>query len=86
MLTVVIETYCVHNIVNTKPIYLNEHYLFRNKLCSIFQHECQTRATQVQQEWDIKKVWFFEWKVEHSWFFKLKVIWLNEIDYYSTSF
>ena len=32
MLTIVIEAYCVNVLVDIKPIYLNKHYLFQNKI------------------------------------------------------
>ena len=32
MLTIVIKAYCVNVAVDIKPIYLNEHYLFQNKI------------------------------------------------------
>ena len=32
MLTIVIKVYCVHVVVDIKPIYLNKHYLFQNKI------------------------------------------------------
>ena len=32
MLTIVIKAYCVNVVVDIKPIYLNKHYLFQNKI------------------------------------------------------
>ena len=32
MLTVDIKVYCVNVMVDIKPIYLNKHYLFQNKI------------------------------------------------------
>ena len=32
MLTIVIKGYCVNGVVEIKPIYLNKHYLFHNKI------------------------------------------------------
>ena len=32
MLTIVIKAYRVNVVVDTKPIYLNKHYLFQNKI------------------------------------------------------
>ena len=33
MLTIRIKAYCVNIVVDIKPIYLNKHYLFQNKIC-----------------------------------------------------
>ena len=32
MLTILIKAYCVNVVVDIKPIYLNKHYLFQNKI------------------------------------------------------
>ena len=32
MLTIVIKADCVNVVVDIKPIYLNKHYLFQNKI------------------------------------------------------
>ena len=32
MLTIVIKAYCVNVVNDIKPIYLNKHYLFKNKI------------------------------------------------------
>ena len=42
------------------------------------RHKCNKSATH-------KIVWLYEWKPGHFCFFKLKVIWLNGLDYSSTS-
>ena len=49
------------------------------------RHRCYISAKRVQHKCDTKKAWFCEWKAGHSWFFNLKVVWLNGIDYRSTS-
>ena len=35
MLTIVIMAYCVNVLVEIKPIYLNKHYLFQNKIYNL---------------------------------------------------